>query len=86
MIWDVSLEKSFPQNSYGKKAPYSGTYHFCQIWKSQSVSFEQAIEELKTNFKIVENYRTEENVLSQFKYEFIPKKNEFHLTNFIVYD
>ena len=60
--------------------------HFCLIWKSQGVSFNQAIQELKNNFKIVDNYITEENVTSHFKYEFIPKKIESHLTNFIVYD
>ena len=41
---------------------------------------------MKDNFKIIDNYTTEENVNSQFEYEFIPKKNESHLTNFIVYD
>ena len=29
---------------------------------------------------------TEENVNCHFKYEFIPKKNRFHLSNFVVYD
>ena len=38
------------------------------------------------NFKIVDNYITEEYITSHFKYEFIPKKIESHLTNFIVYD
>ena len=60
--------------------------HFCLIWKSQGVSFNQAIQELKTSFKIVDNYITEENVNSYFKYEFTPKKIDSHLTNFIVYD
>ena len=60
--------------------------HFCLIWKSEGVSFKQAIRELKDNFKIVDNYITEENLTSHFKYEFIPKKIESHLTNFIVYD
>ena len=60
--------------------------HFCVIWKSENVSFEQAIRELEENFKTVDNYITEENVNSHFKYEFIPKKIESHLTNFIVYD
>ena len=60
--------------------------HFCLIWKSEGVSFNQAIQELKNNFKIVDNYITEENVNAYFKYEFIPKKIESHLTNFIVYD
>ena len=40
----------------------------------------------KKNFKIVDIYLTEENVNSHLKYEFIPKKIESHLTNFIVYD
>ena len=32
---------------------------FCLIWKSECVSFNQAIRELKENFKIVDNYITE---------------------------
>ena len=60
--------------------------HFCLIWKSENVSFNQAIIEFKKNFKIVDNYITDENVSSQFLYEYKPKKNESHLTNFIVYD
>ena len=67
-------------------ALYLYNNHFCLIWKSQKVSFIQAIRELKNNFKIVDNYKTEENVNSHFKYEFIPKKIDSHLTNFIVYD
>ena len=60
--------------------------HFCLIWKSQGVSFNQVIQELKNNFKIVDNYITNENVNSHFKYEFTTKKIESHLSNFIVYD
>ena len=60
--------------------------HFYLIWISQGVSFNQAIQELKANFKMVDNYITGENVTSHFKYEFIPKKIESHLTNFFVYD
>ena len=60
--------------------------HFCLIWKSQGVSFNQAFQELKNNFKVVDNYITEENVKSHFEYIYKPKKNESHLTNFIVYD
>ena len=59
---------------------------FCLIWKSVGVSFNQAIKELKDNFEIVDNYIPDENVNSHFKYEFIPKKIESHLTNFIVCD
>ena len=60
--------------------------HFCLIWKSEVVSFNQAIQELKNNFKIVENYIIEENVKSHFEYIYQPQKIESHLTNFIVYD
>ena len=42
--------------------------HFCLIWKSEGVSFNQAIKELKDNFKIVDNYITKENVQSHFEY------------------
>ena len=42
--------------------------------------------EIKNNFKIVDNYITEENVKSLFEYIYNPKKIESHLTKFIVYD
>ena len=67
-------------------ALYLYNNHFCLIWKSQNVGFNQAIQELKANFKKVDNYITEGNVNSHFKYEFIPKTIEYHLTNFITYD
>ena len=60
--------------------------HFCLIWKSEGVSFNQAINELKNNFKMFDNHITEENVKSHFEYEFIPNKIESYLTDFIVYD
>ena len=60
--------------------------HFCVLWKSENVSFKQAIRELEENFKIVENYITEESVNFHFEYIFTPKKIDSHLTNFIVYD
>ena len=55
-------------------ALYLYNNHFYLIWKSQGVSFNKAIQELKDNFKIVDNYITEENVKSHFKYEYKPKK------------
>ena len=67
-------------------AMYLYNNHFCLIWKSEGVSFNQAITEVKNNFKLVDKYITEENVNAYFKYEFIPKKIESHLTNFIVSD
>ena len=60
--------------------------HFCLFWKSEGVSFEDAIKELKNNFRLVDNYLTEENFNSHFKYEFTPKKIESKLTNCFVYD
>ena len=67
-------------------ALYFYIIHLCLIRKSEGISFNQVIKELKENFKIVDNYTTEENVNFHFNYEFIPKKIESHLTNFIVYD
>ena len=60
--------------------------HFCLIRKTQGVCFNQTFKELKDNFKTIDNFISEENVNSHFKYEFIPKKIISHLTNFIVYD
>ena len=60
--------------------------HFCLIWKSEVVTFNQAIKELKDNFKIIDNYITEENVKPLFEYMYKPKKIASHLTNFIAYD
>ena len=41
---------------------------------------------MKDNFKIVNNFITEENVKSYFEYIYKPKKIESHLTNLITYD
>ena len=83
--WDG--ERVFPRTVTNRdNALYLCNNHFCLIWKSEKISFKQAIKELGDNFKMVDNYITEENVTSHFKYEFIPKKIESHLSNFIVYD
>ena len=80
-------ERAFPRSVRERnKALYLYDNHFCLIWKSEGVSFNQAIKELKDNFEIVDKYITEEKVQSHLKYEFIPRKFESHLTNFIVYD
>ena len=69
-------DRVFPRSVTNRdSALYLYNNHFCLIWKSQGVSFNQAIRELEDNFKIVDNYITEENVNSHFKYEFTPKKN-----------
>ena len=68
-------DRVFPTNVTNRdSALFLFNNHFCVIWKSESVSFKQAFKELKDNLKIVDNYITEENVTSHFKYEFTPKK------------
>ena len=65
----------FPRTVTEKNiALYLHNNDFCRIWKSEHVSFNRAIKELKDNFKIVDIYITEENDISHFKYDFIPKK------------
>ena len=44
------------------------------IWKSEGVSFNQAIKELKDFFELVDNYITETNVNSHFENVSTPKK------------
>ena len=80
-------DRVFPRSVTNRdSALYLYNNHFCLIWKSKNVNFNQAIKELKDIFKIVDNYITDENVNSHFIYQYKPKKIESHLTNFIVYD
>ena len=80
-------ERVFPRSVTDRNnALFLYNNHFCLIWISERVSFNQAIKELKDNFKMVDNFITEENVNSHFKKEFSPKKIESHLTSFIAYD
>ena len=80
-------ERVFPRLVTNRdNALYLYNNHFCLIWKSENVSFKDAIRELEENYKIVDNFITEENVTSHIEYEFTPKKIDSHLTNFIVYD
>ena len=60
--------------------------HFCLIWKSNGISFNQAISELKDNFKVVDNVVSDKHVKSFIKYEYNPKKVKSPLTNIVVYD
>ena len=61
--------------------------HFCLIWKSDNVSFNQVIEnELKPNFKVVDNVVSDKHVKGFIKYEYNPKKVKSPLTNIVVYD
>ena len=57
----------FPRSVTNRdSALYLYNNHFCLNWKSHGVSFNRAITELKDNFKIVDNFITEENVNSRF--------------------
>ena len=61
--------------------------HFCLIWKSQGVSFKKVIEELKLNFKVVDNVMSDKLFkISCFKLNSKPKKVLTQLTDIIVYD
>ena len=60
--------------------------HFCLIWKSDGISFEKAITELKDNFKVVDNVISDKHVKSFIKYEHNPKKVKTPLTDIFVYD
>ena len=80
-------DRVFPRSVTNRdSALYLYNTHFCLIWKSHGVSFNQAITELKDIFKIVDNFITKENVNSHFEYIYKPEKIETHLSNFIVYD
>ena len=61
--------------------------HFCLIWKSNGISFDQVIEnELKPYFKVVDNAISDKHVKGFIKYEYNPKKVKSPLTNIVVYD
>ena len=60
--------------------------HFCLIWKSNGISFDKTIKEIKDNFKVVDNVISDKHVKSFNKYEYNPKKVESPLTNIVVYD
>ena len=49
--------------------------HFCLIWKSDRISFNQVIEnQLKPNFRVVDNVISDKHVKGFIKYEYNPKK------------
>ena len=60
--------------------------HFCLIWKTNGISFDRAIKELKDNLRVVDNVISDKHVKSYIKYKYKPKKVQSQLTNMIVYD
>ena len=61
------------------KASFLNKNHFCVIWKSQDVSFNKVIKEIKETFKIVDNYITKENANSHFEYIYTLLKKLNHI-------
>ena len=59
---------------------------FCLIWKSDGISFEKAITELKNNFGFVDNVISEKHFKCFNKYEYNPKKVKSPLPDIVVYD
>ena len=61
--------------------------HFCLIWKSNGLSFNQVIkDELKPNFKAVDYVISDKHVKNFVNYDYHPKKVQSPLTNIVVYD
>ena len=58
--------------------------HFCSVWKSDGISFDKAIKELKDNFKVVDNVVSDKHVKSFIKNEYNPKKFKSPLTIIVV--
>ena len=57
--------------------------HFFSIWRSQIISFNQAIEDLKLNKKIDDNVLSDKHVKSFVNYEYTPKKVQSPLTKML---
>ena len=49
------VTRVFPRSVTDRNSAFFYNNHFCLIWKSEIVSFNQAIKELKDSFKIVDN-------------------------------
>ena len=73
-------EKVFPRSVTDRNnALYLYNDQFCLIWKVEGVSFNQAIKELKDNFKIVDNYITEKKPLILILNTYINEINFNHI-------
>ena len=63
-----------PQNlTQGDTALKIHENHFCLIWKSDGISFDKEIKELKDNFKVLDNIISDKHVKSFFKNDYNPK-------------
>ena len=86
-IWCFDGTKINPRNLTQRiTALFIHNNHFGSIWKSDGISFDKAIKELKNNFKVVDNVISDKHVKSFIKYEYNPKKVKPPLTNIVVYE
>ena len=60
--------------------------HLCLSWKSNGISFTQAIEALKLNLKVVDTNISDKHVEAFVIYEFSPRNVQPPLTILVVYD
>ena len=60
--------------------------HLRLKWKSIGISFSQALEELKNNFKVVDKVISDIHVKSFVQYEYKPEKIQSPLTHIVAYD
>ena len=60
--------------------------HFCLIGKSKVANFNKAVEEVKSNFKNVDDFIKKVNVNDCFEYIYKPKKVEDQLPILFGYD
>ena len=71
----------------GETALKKHNIHFCLIWKSNAISFNRVVEdELKPNFKVVDNVISDKHVESFIKNDYKLKKVQSPLTNIVVFD
>ena len=66
----------YPRVTTGKKTTLKiYENQFCLIWKSDGISFDRAIKELKDNFRVVDNVICDKHVKILIKYEYEPEKS-----------
>ena len=57
--------------------------HFCLILKTNGISFDRAIKELKDNFRVIDNVISDKHVKSYIKCEYKPKKVQSQLLTWL---
>ena len=60
--------------------------HFCLIWKSDRISFDKAIKQIKDDFKVVDNVISDKHVKSYIKNDYKPKKVKSPSNKILLYD